>query len=108
MTTPNIELTRLYTNTDKKTGRTFLAGKLGFNARVRIEELETPDERGATHLLLLLPPFVKRDDDGGQNVCQRWQDTATPAQRQQNAPARQPQQSPAQPARAFGLAEESE
>jgi hypothetical protein len=92
-----IELTQLWAKMDAKTGRQVLSGKFGFNARIRIEELAEPSEIGATHIVYILPPFVKRDDDGGQNSGYRSQGTGTPPQRQQSAPARQ--QSPEQPAR---------
>jgi hypothetical protein len=110
----NIELTRLWARTDAKTGRQVLSGKMGFNARLRIEELAEPDERGATHVVSILPPYIPRNDDGGPNDGFRQQAAATSYQRQQSAPgtpARQqsPEQSPAtQPAPAFGFASDEE
>lgn len=96
-----IEIGKLWARTDAKTGRQILSGKFGFDARLRIEELAEPDpQTKATHVIFVLPPFVKRDDESGQNTGQRWQGTNTPDERQQSQPA--------QPARTFGFAEESE
>ncbi len=93
-----IELTRLWARQDAKTGKLILSGKFGFSARLRIEELIEPDERGATHIVFVLPPYVARDGD----------ERAASAATAPVAPARSATmpRSAAPPAPAFGFAEE--
>lgn len=113
-----IEIGKLRARTDPKTGLQVLAGKFGFNARLRIEELPEPDERGATHIVSILPPFVPRDDngDGYQKQGNGSAPTNGQAPRQSppaRQPAPQPRQSPERPAprpsaATFGFAEEGD